>query len=76
MHFLRKRFKKIRLNKNFIFYSSLLAMIIFSASLINSQVKVPQRVITMKVDVQNRINICEIDDGVEKRVFRKTFFGF
>ena len=51
-------------------------MIIFSASLINSQVKVPQRVITMKVDVQNRINICEIDDGVEKRVFRKTFFGF
>lgn len=71
-----KKSNRIILNKNLIFYASLLLMTIFSLSLIDTNVKVLQREMIIRVDLENRVNICQPKEEIEKKIFRKSFFGF
>jgi hypothetical protein len=36
-------------------------------------VKIPQREITMKVDIKDKVNICLPED---EKIFKKSFFSF
>jgi len=64
--------KATEATKHLVFFSSLIMMLIVLVFLIRDEAKIPQRQVTLKIDVKNKINTCE----AEEELFKKSFFDF
>lgn len=59
--------------KHAAFWGSLLTMFVLFVFLFRDDVKIPQKEITLKIDVRNKVNICSPED---EKLFQKSFFDF
>lgn len=53
--------------KNFIFFSSLLMMFVAFVFLIRDEAKIPQREIVTKIDISNKVNICQAEEEFHEK---------
>jgi hypothetical protein len=59
--------------KQCLFWACLLSMFVIFIFIFIDDVKIPQREITMKVDIKDKVNICLPED---EKIFKKSFFSF
>jgi len=59
--------------KHSVFWTSLCVMFMMFVFLVNDDIKIPQKEITLKIDVKNKVNICQAED---EKMFKTSFFGF
>jgi hypothetical protein len=59
--------------KQSIFWIGLLSMFGMFIFVFIDDVNIPQREITMKVDITNKVNICLPED---EKIFQRSFFNF
>jgi len=55
------------------FWGGLFAMFALFIVLVNDDLKIPQKTVTVKLDVRNKINICLPEDD---KIFEESFFDF
>lgn len=58
--------------KHLVFFASLAMIIVVLIFLIRDEAKIPQREIVLKIDLSNRINVCEPKEPLQN----KSFFDF
>ena len=63
----------LELNKNLIFYFGVVLMMIFSFFLLEDDIKIPQREVSFKVSIEDKVNICHPEEGFLKE---ESFFHF
>ena len=55
--------KITKITKFLAFWMSLFAMLWFVILIFHDDVKIPQREITLKIDIKNKVNICSSEDN-------------
>jgi hypothetical protein len=58
--------------KHLVFFASLAMIIVVLIFLIRDEAKIPQREIVLKLDLSNRVNVCEPEEPMPDR----SFFDF
>lgn len=58
--------------KHLVFLVSLISMLLLLVFLINDETKIPQKEITLRIDMKNKVNICQPEEDFPK----KSFFDF
>ena len=58
--------------KHLVFFASFLMMMIVLVFLIRDEAKIPQRQITLKIDLKSNINTCD----PEEELVKSSFFDF
>ena len=59
--------------KHLVFWSSLIVMFGLFLFLFHDEINIPQREISLEVDIKNKVNICSPDDP---KMLKKSFFNF
>lgn len=59
--------------KHLVFWASLITMFGMFILLFRDDAKIPQKDVIVKLDVKNKVNICQPED---EKIFKKTFFNF
>lgn len=59
--------------KHLAFWGSLIAMFALFIFLFRDDVKIPQKEITIKIDVKNKVNVCLPEDD---KALKESFFNF
>jgi hypothetical protein len=55
------------------FWISLIAMFALFIFLFNDNIKIPQKEVTLEIDIKNKVNICVPED---EKIFEESFFDF
>lgn len=59
------------ITKHLIFWIGLLSMFVLFVFIVQDDAKIPQRLITLKINMEDRVNICLPED---EKIFKKSFF--
>ena len=59
--------------KHSVFWAALIAMFALFVFLVSDDTKLPQREIILKIDIEDKVNICLPED---EKIFQRSFFDF
>ena len=65
--------KSTIITKHILFWTGLISMFVIFIFLFTDEIKIPQKEVTLEVDIKNKVNICRPED---EKIFKKSFFHF